>query len=423
MNILFAHPNFPGQFKHLAKHFGEKNGSRVVFITTYYNKPAPKGVEVLISRPNEAPKNSNTHQYLRPFEKAAYAAQSMWRVCDQLKKTGFKPDIIYAHPGWGDCLLIKDIFPDTPFIAYMEFYYRAFGADVHFHPKSIIRPDRVAKVRFKNATNLLNLEACDWAISPTKWQASLHPSDFYHKFSVLHEGIDTELIKPLKKKESLKLPNGKYLPEDAEIITYVARNFEPYRGFEEVMRAISILMQQRPKAHFLIVGNDGVSYGATLSDGKTYKQKMLAELTNLDHNRLHWFRRLAFEEYIKILSHSMVHIYMTVPFVLSWSFLESMSMGCSIVASRTIPLFEVVEDGKNALFAEFFEPEDIAKKVVYLLDNEELRMELGKNAREFVIKNYDIKKILPIYEKLIIDVANGAVDENIKKQLAFESER
>jgi glycosyltransferase involved in cell wall biosynthesis len=420
MKILFIHPNFPGQFKHLIKHFAKSKKNEVVFATSYYNKAAPENVKVVLSRPKKPPENSNSHQYLKSFEKSAYAAQSIWRVCNKLKESGFTPDVIYAHPGWGDGLLLKDIFPESPLISYMEFYYKAFGADVHFHPDSVVNPERVARIRFKNATNLLNLDACDYAISPTHWQASLHPREFHHKFSVIHEGIDTDLLKPAKEKKQVELPDGVLLPIEKEVVTYVARNFEPYRGFEQVMKSIELLMKQRPNVHFLMIGDDGVSYGAKLPDGETYKEKMLKEL-RLDASRIHWYGKVSFEKYAQILTHSMAHIYLTVPFVLSWSALEAMSIGCPMVVSNTAPLHEVIKDNENGLFAEFFEPDDIAAKVSILLDNAALRKKIGKNARKTIIQNYSVKKILPLYEKLISSVANGKIDNGIKDRLAPKS--
>ena len=245
---------------------------------------------------------------------------------------------------------------------------------------------------------------------------SLHPHEFHHKFSVIHEGIDTDLLKPVKDKTDIELPDGNILPKDAEIVTYVARNFEPYRGFEQVMQSIEILMKRRPKAHFLMIGDDGVSYGAKIANGQTYREKMLEELS-LDTSRLHWFGKLSFDKYASILSHSMAHIYMTVPFVLSWSVLEAMSIGCPLVASKTSPLFEVIKDNENALFADFFAPEDIAQKVSRLLDDESLRKKISKNGRKTLIQKYSIKKILPTYEKLITSIASGKINKDIVKRL------
>ncbi|MDP4708473.1 MAG: glycosyltransferase, partial [Rickettsiaceae bacterium] len=349
------------------------------------------------------------------FEKAVYSAQSMWRVCNKLKQSGFIPDVIYAHPGWGDGMLLKDIYPNTPYIAYMEFYYHAFGADVHFHPDEKLSPDGIAKIRLKNATNLINLSSCDWAISPTHWQAGLHPSDFNHKFSVIHEGIDTNDLTPKESDTKLILPSGIKLPANAEIVTYAARNFEPYRGFEQVMRSINLIMKQRPNAHFLMIGGDDVSYGSKLPNGQTYRQKMLQEI-DLDAKRLHWFGKLPYDKYHELLKHSMAHIYMTIPFVLSWSLLEAMAIGCPIVASDTAPVIEVIQNGENGLLADFFSPEQIAKHVITLLSDPALRDHYSTNARKTILQKYSTNQILPLYEELITNIANG--DLCAAKQLA-----
>ena len=407
MKILFIHPNFPGQFKHIAKHLAKDPENEVVFACTYPNKLDIAGVKKVISKPDAPKKGSKIHRYVAGFEKATYAAQSMWRLCNGLKKSGFVPDVIYAHPGWGDGMLLKDVYPDVPYIAYMEFYYQAFGADMHFNPNDKIDDDKVARARIKNATNLINLTSCDWAISPTQFQASLHPKDFHHKFSVIHEGVDTNVLNPDIKPTELLLPNGAKLPDDAEIVTYVARNFEPYRGFEQVMRAIEILMQKHPKAHFLMIGGDDVSYGAKLSGGKTYRQKMLHEL-NLDNERIYWYGKVPYSQMINILKHSMAHIYMSVPFVLSWSFIEAMALGCPIVASDVSMLREVITDKHNALMVQFFKPEDIAEKTSILLNKPELRKKYSINARKTALEKYSLDKLLPVYEKLIGDIANGA---------------
>ncbi|GAB4170704.1 MAG: glycosyltransferase family 4 protein [Rickettsiaceae bacterium] len=417
MKILFIHPNFPGQFKHLAAHFAKDKNNEVLFICTSRNNVSIPGVKKIISKGAPA-KTSNIHSYLVGFEKAVYTSQVIWRICNRLKQDGFTPDVIYAHPGWGDGMLLKDVFPNTPYIAYMEFYYHAFGADLHFY-SSQIDHDKVARIRIKNANNLINLSACDWAISPTQWQAKLHPKDFHHKFSVIHEGIDTELLKPNKSNKIIPLPNGKSLNSgEVEIVTYVARNFEPYRGFEQVMYAIEILMKKHPNAHFLMVGGDGVSYGTVLPDGKTYRQKMLEQL-DLDQSRLHWYGRLPYKDYINILNYSMAHIYLTIPFVLSWSLLEAMSLACPIVASDTAPVKEVINDGKNGLLVNFFDPQEIADKVSFMLENRKERERLGKNARQTILKRYALNKILPQYEQLIKNIAGGKRDVKLLSTLSL----
>jgi glycosyltransferase involved in cell wall biosynthesis len=404
MKILFIHPNFPGQFKHLALHLAKDKKNEVVFACTYSNNVEIPGVKKIFSKPKRG-YNKNIHRYLRGFEKANYAGQEMWRTCNSLKKTGFKPDVIYAHSGWGDALFVKDLFPDVPYISYMEFFCKPFGADVHFSPDEKVEPDNLARIRVKNATNLINLVSCDWAISPTNWQASLHPHEFHNKFSVIHEGIDTELIQPNNNPKPINLPSGTTLPKNAEIVTYVARSFEPYRGFEQVMKAIEKLMSLRPKAHFLMIGSDNVSYGSAPASG-TYRENTLKELT-LDETRIHWFGKLPYEEYLNVLQHSNCHIYLTVPFVLSWSILEAMAIGCPIVASNTKPVQEVIKNNKNGLLVDFFSPDEIAKAATTILNDRSLGKKLGTEARLTIIRNYSLQKIMPTYIKLIKDFAIG----------------
>ena len=259
MKYLFIHPNFPAQYKHILKVLASKKENQVIFICDPKNIfiPGVRKVEINFSyKPPE-----KIHRYIASLEKSVYRGQAIWRACHQLKSEGFTPDIVCAHPGWGDALFLKDIFPDTPLLNYLEFYYNAFGADVHFDPRQKVEPDTLARIRIKNANNLINLEACDWGISPTKWRANQNPKEFRQKISVIHEGIDTDLLKP-KKIQGLTLPDGTKLKHGDKIITYIARNLEPYRGFPSFMKTVEILNKEHKDCHVIIVGNDGVSYGA-----------------------------------------------------------------------------------------------------------------------------------------------------------------
>lgn len=400
MKILFIHPNFPGQFKHLAKHYASFAGNEVIFACRNPNQVEIENVTKLVVSPANYQANKNIHSYLREFEIATFKAQSMWRALFKLKNNGFIPDVIYAHPGWGDGLLIKEIYPESKYIAYMEFFYRYEGADSGFGGAPI-SDNHKAKTRIRNCTNLINMEAADWLISPTKWQANLHPFSFHHKLSVIHEGIDTKIVDPMLVNNDilteLKIPN------DAEIITYSARNLEPYRGFDKAMKAFEILCKARPKAHFIIVGGDGVSYSSKLPNGETYRQKLLSEV-NIDATRFHFVGNVPYSKYLSVLKASMAHIYLTYPFVLSWSFHEAMAMQCPMVVSNTAPVLEVAEDNVTALVADFFSPEDIAQKITKLLDNKNFAMALGKNARKKIQAQYSLDVILPQYTKLIEDV-------------------
>ncbi len=405
----------PGQYKHLVRVLAADPANKVVFITKPKSLAIPgvTKVEYKVSRQPSA----ETHRYITGLEKAVCQGQEVWRVCNRLKQEGFVPDIVCAHPGWGDALFIKDIFPNTVLLNFLEFYYHAFGADVHFDKNEPVIADDVARIRVKNATNLLNLEACDWGISPTYWQYIQHPAEFRHKISVLHDGIDTDIAVP-GNATALTLPNGTVLTRHDEVVTYVCRNFEPYRGFPTVMRAIEILTRNRPKCHVLVVGNDGVSYGRA-AEGKSYKQQMLDEV-KLDFSRVHFIDTLPYEHYLKVLQHSGVHIYYTVPFVLSWSSMEAMSAGCLMVASDTAPVREVIQDGVNGLLADFFSPDHLAKRIGEVFDHPDRMQALRQAARQTILDNYSLHKLMPLHVALIKDLADKQFPPPVAKRIHEE---
>ncbi|MEM7617426.1 MAG: glycosyltransferase [Pseudomonadota bacterium] len=359
--------------------------------------------------------DKGTHKYLINITKAVNAGQEVWRVCNKIKNLGFKPDVIYAHPGWGDALFVKDIFPDAPLLNYSEFYYQPFGADMHFDPEDKVEPDNLARLRLKNVNHLLNLTACDWAISPTIWQKKQTPIEFHNKISVLHEGIDTDHI-TVKDIDKVVINKNLTFHKGQQIITYIARNFEPYRGFPTAMRAFHILQKALPDAHIILIGSDGVSYGKSAKNFKTYKEQMLDEL-NFDMSRLHFVGKLPYQKMLDLLQISNAHIYLTYPFVLSWSMLESMASGCAMICSKTAPVEEVIIDGYNGHFVDFFSPEDVAEKVIKVVNDRDGNKYIRENARKTILDRFALKKLLPLHLQLLNDVAVGAfpppADDNI----------
>lgn len=402
MKILFVHPNMPGQYRNLCRIAAEDKNNTVVFLTRPTKVEIP-GVHKLEYTPARIASHM-THRYILGLEKAVLQGQEAWRACKKLEQEeGFKPDVIVGHPGWGDCLYLKDLWPDVPLLSYFEFYYHSQGVDVGF--EGDVSEDDKARVRTKNTTNLLNLEACDWGISPTHWQKSIHPKAFHDKITVLHDGIDTEACRP-DTKASVTLPNGRTFKAGDEVITYIARNFEPYRGLGTFMQAAEIILRNRPNCHIIAVGAEGVSYGKHLPKGLTYLSQW-KEKVKLDESRIHFTGMVPYDQLIKIIQVGAAHIYLTYPFVLSWSTLEAMATGCLLIASNTQPVHEVVEDGKNGLLVDFFSPEQLAKRVDEALDNREKMQPIRAEARRMVEERYALKKLLPLHMELIADVARG----------------
>ncbi len=391
MKILFLHPNFPAQFRHVATALGKDPGNQVVYCTNRQEGKIEGVTKVVYQKSRTAA--ATTHHYVRTLENAVLEGQAVYRLGLKLKAENFIPDIIYGHSGWGPTLFMKDVFPQSTLLCYFEWFYHAHGSDADFDPSDPLSADDEVRIRVKNAPILIDLYSCDRGLSPTKWQRQQFPIEFQPKINVCHDGVDIDYFKPIEDAK-LVLPRINLdLSEAEEIITYVARGMEPYRGFPQLIETISLLQTQRPKAHFVIVGNNRVAYGKSLPNDQTYKDLMLAKFP-LDMERVHFTGLLPYHEYLQVLQASSVHIYLTRPFVLSWSMLEAMSTGCLIVASQTAPVQELIQDGVNGLLVDFFNTQQIAERVIEALDNPEQMDAIRRRARETIVESYDLRKLL-----------------------------
>ena len=396
MKILFIHQNFPGQFKFLAPALVQQGHEVVAMIMQKTDLEVWQGIKLVSYLPNRS-STPNIHPWVSDFETKTIRGEACYRAALKLKDTGFIPDVIIAHPGWGESLFLKDVWPESKLGIYCEFYYHAQGADVGFDPEFPTKDDgEVCRLRLKNLNHLLHFEVADAGISPTHWQASTFPADFKSKITVIHDGIDTKIVAP-NSNVTLTLNGNVTLTKQDEVITFVNRNLEPYRGYHIFMRALPALLKERPNAIVLIVGGDDVSYGARPEDGKKWKDIFIDEIrpaiSIADWRRVHFLGIIPYESFIPLLQLSTVHVYLTYPFVLSWSLLEAMSVGCAIVASDTQPLREAIAHDKTGRLVDFFDHQALAKEICQLLDNAKLRAKLGKNARAFAIKHYDLQTI------------------------------
>ena len=411
MRVLILHPNFPAQFRHVASVLGKNPNNQVVF-GTKNERPEWKipGVKKALYATTREP-NPGTHHYVRPLESAVLTGQAVFRMADKLKSQGFVPDIIYGHSGWGPTMFMKEVFPDSPLLCYFEWFYHARGSDANFDPADPISSDDEARIRVKSAPILIDLYTCDWGISPTYWQRSQFPPEFQSKISVMHDGVDTEYFKP-NPGAKLVLPNLD-LSHVSELVTYVARGMEPYRGFPEFIESIAYIQERRPNCHVVVVGSERVCYGKALPNGKSYKEHML-EKVPLDLSRVHFVGSLPYGLYLKVIQASDAHIYLTRPFVLSWSAIEAMSAGCLIIGSETPPVVEVIRDGENGLLVDFFSPKQIADRVDEVMESPDRMAQIRQKARETVLERYSQHLLIPRHIELIEDVANGVLS---KKQL------
>jgi glycosyltransferase involved in cell wall biosynthesis len=402
MKILFAHQNFPGQFKHLCRHFVAEGGHELYFLTRENQNRIP-GVERLVYDPQREV-TKGIHHYIGEYEKAILYGQACTRQVIALKDRGWKPDIMIGHNGWGETLFLKDVFPDVPLLSYFEFFYDSWKADCAFDPEYPMSFDDRLRVRIKNSINLTGLVAADWGLSPTEWQRSRYPAEFQQKISVIHEGVDTDELTP-DRSITFTLPDGRTFGAQDEVITYVSLNLEPYRGFHTVMRSLPEILRRRPNAIVLMIGGDEVSYGRRLPEGESYKKKYLAEVP-IDPSRVFFLGKIPYDQFVGILRVSAAHLYLTYPFVLSWSMLEAMSLGCCVIGSSTPPVMEVLKHEQNGLLVDFFSPIGIADAVDRVLDHPTRMQHLRDAARKTIVDTYDLKRIcLPRTLRLIEDIA------------------
>lgn len=408
MRVLFLHNNFPAQYRHVARHLAEDKTNQVIFASHRVPEKIPGVVNVQFKPHRET--KSETHHYLRNFETAVINGQSVFRLCIKLKKQGFSPDIVCSHSGWGNSLYVKDVFPDARLLSYFEWYYHAHGADADFLKESDVGFDDAGRIRTKNAALLMDLAACDWGQVPTQFQLSQIPDVFHGKLSQLHDGVDTGFFKPDPK--ASKIIGDLDMSEATEILTYATRGMEPYRGFPEFMRAAALLMKKRPNLHVIVVGEDRVAYGKKLPDGDGWGKRMRAEL-QLDPDRLHFTGHLSYDDYVRVLQISTVQAYLTVPFVLSWSLIESLSCGALVVASDTAPVREVITSGENGFLTDFFDHEAFAEKIGSVLDTAQDLDHIRIAARQTVLNTYAHIDLLPRQLQLIHDVAAGRIPPTV----------
>ena len=378
MNILLVHQNFPGQFKHIAPVLAADPANRVVAFTMR-ESPRYPGVQLVHYKPGRG-SSKHIHPWVADLETKVIRGEVAFRAARKMRdEHGFTPDLIVAHHGWGEPLFLKHIWPRARMLLYCEWYYPLQSADVGFDPEFGQATDEsVCRLQLKNAHNLLSFLEADAGLSPTRWQADTHPAWFRPRIEVIHDGVDTRQVRPLPGGEPLRLP----VPADAacgieagdvvlnpgdEVVTFVNRNLEPYRGYHVFMRALPELLRRRPKAKVVIVGGNSVSYGAPPAQG-SWKQQFLDEVRqHLDLSRVFFVGTIPYPAFVRLLQLTTVHTYLTYPFVLSWSLMEAMACAGAIVASDTEPVREVITEGETGRLVNFFNRAALVDRICELL--------------------------------------------------------
>ncbi|MEI4234009.1 glycosyltransferase [Roseovarius sp. D22-M7] len=397
MKILFIHQNFPGQFKHLAPVLARR-GHHCVALTLRVRKTQTwQGVRVL---PYALPKRSeqSVHPWLLDLDSKVTRGEACYHAATRLRAKGYTPDLILAHPGWGESLFLRDVWPGARLALYCELHHLTAWPHLDFDPEfASAAPDtEPLRLKLKNLNNHLHFDTADAGISPTWFQADTFPAPFRERITVCHDGIDTDTARP-DPDSRLAVEGAGELGRDDEVITFVNRNLEPYRGYHIFMRALPDLLRARPNARVLIVGEDGVSYGRPPPDGQTWKQVFIDEvrgqIPDAGWARVHFLGRLPYDRFLRLLQVSRVHVYLSYPFVLSWSLLEAMSCGAAIVAAETGPVREVIDHDETGRLVDFFDGAALVDEVCALLEDKRLRDRLGRTGRARVRAHFDLHRV------------------------------
>jgi glycosyltransferase involved in cell wall biosynthesis len=413
VNFLFVHQNFPGQYLHILRSLKAdneaKDGTHQLVFMSEPNRNVLAGVrKVTYSRPPAI--SNNVHLDAREFEAATRRAQAAYQGALQIKALGYKPDIILGHHGWGELLNLVDVFPGVPILGYFEFFYRITGTDVNYDPEFPMPEARYGTVRGKNSVNLLAMALDQHGQVPTLWQKSTYPDWAQNRMNLIEEGVDLEICKPDPTIRRKTFTAGKMVVSPKQkLITFVARNLEPYRGFHTLMRALPKILNERPDAVVSIVGGDEISYGAAHPSGP-WRQVLLKELEGkLDLDRIFFHGKVPYHTHMSLLKRSDCHVYLSYPFVASWSLREALATGCAVVGGDTDTVTEFVKHNENGRVVPTLDSQKLADAVLRMLADGKLAGRLREGARAFAEQHLDMKDYLARYRTVIEQVTGQSI--------------
>ena len=386
MHIVFVHRDGPGQFVHLARRLISEGWSATL-VSQSVDRTVP-GLRSIRYSDHPSRDNLPTRSGNRSHVPYVAAGRQVANILDHLARKGRKPDLIMGHIGWGGMMFVKDILPDTPAIGYCEYYFQPQGGDVGFASSETVDLAQRQTLRLRNAVQLATLDQIDCGISPTHWQKSRYPAPYHPRITPQHDGIDTNRARP-DHLATLRLPDGTLLASGDPVVTFAARNLEPYRGFPQFMRAAALVAKRNPGVRFVVAGGDGTSYGRSHENGQTWRDLLMQE-TDIPPDRIHFLGQIPHHQLIRLFQVSAAHVYLTYPFVLSWSFLEAMACGAPIIASATAPVEEVVRHGFNGQLVDFWNEEEIAARIEHTLGRPTGLQQMREAARQLVVSRFEL---------------------------------
>lgn len=387
MRVLFVHPNYPAQFGHVAAALAQRPGWSCQFVCR--ERAGWVGPVELIPYTVAGSATSQTHHACRPFENVVWHAHGIYTALKA--RPDVRPDLIVGHSGIGSTLFLRELFPEVPFVGYFEYFYRPRGQDIDFRPEFPPTEEDRLRALTRNASILLDLENCAAGYSPTNWQRSLLPAAYQDKVRVIFDGIDTDFWRP--QPGLPRVVNGLSLPDGKKVVTYASRGLEAQRGFDVFMRFAGEMCRRRDDVVFVIAGQDRSFYGADerFTGGKSFLDWVLSQ-GEYDLSRFAFLGPIPPAELAKLFALSDLHVYLTVPFTLSWSLFNAMACGALVLVGRTEPVRELVEEGKTGLLCDFDDVSSMVERADGALDSPCHNIRIRNRASEHIQRSYDRRK-------------------------------
>jgi len=426
MHVLYVHQNFPAQFGHIAHYLVQKMGWRCTFVSQTPGGTVG-GIEKIQYKLTSGATKRN-HFCSRTFENTVWHCDGVYQALKQ--RSGIKPDLIVGHSGFGSTLFLRELYPKVPLINFFEYYYRPHDPDSDMDFRSDLRWQvsdmHYHRSRCRNAMILLDLQNCDAGYAPTEFQRSRFPEEYQGKMRVIFDGIertvyhghDEQLRPPVSQRETRMIAGVEVKPT-TRVVTYVSRGFESMRGFDIFMRAAQRIAEIYPDVVFIVVGEDRVVYGGDVNhlgeEKKSFKDWVLSR-QQFDLSKFAFVGRVNPIDLGQILASTDLHIYLTAPFVLSWSMMNAMSCGAVVLGSATSPVKEMIRDGQNGLLADFFDVEGIAAKAVEVLKDPDAARPMGRAAERMIVEQYSLEAVLPRMLQLYDETVSGSPEPTVVRQ-------
>lgn len=389
MKYLFVHDACPGQFIHLFRYLHRQRGTEILAASRKGTTQKLPVQQVVYEMPDNASK-------LGARQSASALGLDLAQKLQPFVEKGYRPDFIISHSSSGAALYLRDLFPDARFTSFLEWYYQ--------NPSAIDVKNEQAfhKVCAANAArNGIIAEefgGADAAYAPTKFQRSQFPNRWQDGMHVAHEGVDTSVFAP-DPTATFAHGNHVFTSED-EVITYAARGMEHTRGFAAFMRAVAKVQKERANVHVLIAGADRKCYDPG-GRGKAGLKSWAEKKVDYDPARTHFVGLVKEPEFIKMLQVSSLHAYLSIPFVLSWSCLNAMSVGIPVLASDNAPVQEVITDGQNGRLVDPKNIDSIVEHMVALLDDPAEATQMGRAGRETILADFELAACVDRQLKII----------------------